>query len=116
MQKTLIKLLLLQILLLVFCAGGMEWFAGKQAGVASLAGGIMAIVPTLFAMLVFRRLPTVIPGQVFYRAMIVCEVAKWFLVVILGMFFLQHHPPLWLLLGFMATYGAYFWILLIDRG
>lgn len=83
---------------------------------AALAGGMMAIVPTVFAMLVFRRLPKVMPGKMFYRAMIVCEVGKWLLVVALGAFFLRHHAPLWLLLGFMTTYSAYFWILLIDRG
>lgn len=77
-------------------------------------GGVMAAVPTLFAMLIFRRLPKVMSGKMFYRAMIVCEVGKWLLVVALGAFFLQSHAPLWLLLGFITTYSAYFWILLID--
>lgn len=114
MQKTLIKLLLLQIPLLVAIAGGLALIAGKSAALAASAGGMMAVVPTLFAMLVFRRLPKVMPGKMFYRAMIVCEVGKWLLVVALGAFFLREHPPFWLLLGFIATYCAYFWILLID--
>lgn len=114
MQKTLIKLLFLQIPLLALSAGGLAWFAGKNAMLAAVAGGMMAVVPTLFAILVFRRLPQVMPGKMFYRAMIVCEVGKWLLVVALGAFFLQSHPPLWLLLGFITTYSAYFWILLID--
>lgn len=116
MQKTLIKLLRLQILLLAVFASAAWLFADKVEMVASMAGGLMAIVPTLLAIVIFRRLPRVMSGEMFYRGMIVCEIGKWGVVVILGSFFLVRHPPLWVLLGFAAVYSAYFWMMLFDRG
>lgn len=116
MQKTLIKLLRLQILLLVVFAVVVGVFASKAELVAAMAGSSMAIVATLFAIVVFRRMPRVMSAKKFYRGMIVCEIGKWGVVVVLGMVFLKHHSPLWVLLGFIAAYSAYFWIMLFDRG
>lgn len=116
MQKTLIKLLRLQILLLVVFAVVVGVFASKAELVAAMAGSSMAIVATLFAIVVFRRMPRVMSAEKFYRGMIVCEIGKWGVVVVLGTVFLKHHSPLWVLLGFIVAYSAYFWIMLFDRG
>lgn len=116
MQKTLIKLLRLQILLLVVFAVVVGVFASKAELVAAMAGSSMAIVATLFAIVVFRRMPRVMSAEKFYRGMVVCEIGKWGVVVVLGMVFLKHHSPLWVLLGFIVAYSAYFWIMLFDRG
>ena len=114
MQKTLIKLLILQSLLLVLFASGCGFFAGRVEMMAAMAGGMMAISATLVVMMIFRRLPSVIPARMFYRAMVAGEIGKWIVVVVLGAFFLRQHPPLWVLLGFAATYSAYFWMMLLD--
>lgn len=116
MQKTLIKLLRLQVFLLAIFAGTVWIFANKVEMVAATAGGLVAIVATLLAMFVFRCLPRVMSGEMFFRGMIVCEIGKWGVVVGLGSFFLMRHPSLWVLLGFVAVYSAYFWIMLFDRG
>lgn len=116
MQKTLIKLLRLQILLLAVFASIVFLFVDKHEMVAALAGGMMAVTATLAAMLVFRRLPRIMSAKIFYRGMIVCEICKWGVVMVLGSVFVRHHPPLWVLLGFVAVYSAYFWIMLFDRG
>lgn len=116
MQKTLIKLLRLQVLLLVVFAGAVAMFVGKAGMLAALAGGCLAVLATLLAIVIFRRLPRVMPGQMFYRGMVICEIGKWIVVVVMGSIALRHYPPLWVLLGFIAVYSAYFWMMLFDRG
>lgn len=116
MQKTLIKLLFLQVFLLGVFAACCGLFAGKAQMLAAAAGGTMALSATLLAWMIFRRLPKVMPARVFMAAMVAVETGKWLLVILLGIFFVRQHTPLWLVLGFMATYSAYFWIWLIDRG
>lgn len=91
-------------------------FVGKAGMLAATVGGCMAVVATLLAIVIFRRLPRIMSAAMFYRSMIVCEIGKWIVVVILGSVILRHHPPLWVLLGFVAVYSAYFWMMLFDRG
>ena len=116
MQKTLIKLLILQVFLLLLFASSCGLFVGKPHMLAAVAGGAMALSATLLAWVIFRRLPRVMSARTFMAAMVVAETGKWLMVILLGIFFVRQHPPLWLVLGFMATYSAYFWIWLIDRG
>ena len=114
MQRKLKKLLRIQTLLMLFIliAG---WLAGYQNWLPGLgAGSLIAISTTIMAMIIFRRLPKVVPAKMFYGAMILNEVMKWLLVVVLTILLVQHVVPSALIVGFVMTYLAYFWLILVD--
>ena len=53
----LLKFFALQLLALLFLSCLWLWFHGRSAGLSSVLGGVIVIVPnTLFALLLFRRL------------------------------------------------------------
>lgn len=114
MRSRLIKLLRIQVVLMlvVLVAALVLGQTFYLKGLA--AGSLMAITTTIMAMLIFRRLPKVAPARVFYAAMMLNEMMKWLLVIVLSALLSQVVPPIGLAIGFIITYLAYFWLILVD--
>lgn len=114
MQRKLKKLLRIQLFLMA-CLVVLGWLAGHERwSTGLLVGSLIAISTTIMAMIIFRRLPKVTPAKMFYRAMILNEVMKWLLVIVLTALLIQYIFPLALIIGFIVTYLAYFWLILVD--
>ena len=114
MQKKIEKLLLIQALMLLILLA-LAWLVGWKNWLPGLAvGSLIAISTTVMAMIIFRRLPKVVPAKMFYGAMILNEVMKWLLIAVLTVLLVQHVVPLALIVGFLVTYLAYFWLILVD--
>ena len=114
MQRKLQKLLCIQLLLMMSLLV-VGWLIDQRNWLPGLsAGSLIAIFTTIMAMIIFRRLPKVAPARMFYGAMILNEVMKWLLVAVLTVLLVQHVVPFALITGFMVTYLAYFWLILVD--
>ena len=112
MKATLQKLLKTQgiiLAILLLCVWVSPW---RHTSVSVLMGGLLCLLTTVAALLVFRRLPQVLPARQFIRAVQLAEMLKWLIVVILGAWLVQHGQPLGILTGFAVTYTAYFWAIL----
>jgi ATP synthase I chain len=112
MKATLQKLLKTQgiiLAILLLCVWVSPW---RHTSVSVLMGGLLCLLTTVAALLVFRRLPQVLPARQFLRAVALTEILKWLIVVILGAWLIRHGQPLAILAGFATTYTAYFWAIL----
>ena len=112
MKATLQYLLKTQSIILVillFCVQITPW---RHASISVLMGGLLCLLTTAAALLVFRRLPQILPARQFLRAVALTEILKWLIVVILGAWLIRHGQPLGILAGFAITYTAYFWAIL----
>ena len=112
MKETLQYLLKTQSVILTvitLCTWASPW---RDTSISVLMGGLLCLLPTVLAMLIFRRLPQVLPARQFIRAVQLAEMLKWLIVVILGAWLVQHGQPLGILTGFAVTYTAYFWAIL----
>ena len=112
MKETLQYLLKTQSVILTvitLCTWASPW---HDTSISVLMGGLLCLLPTVLAMLIFRRLPQVLPARQFVRAVRLAEILKWLSVLILGAWFIRHGNPLVILIGFAVTCTAYFWALL----
>ena len=106
-MKTTLKYLLktqsVILMILMLCVLASPW---RHASLSVLMGGLLCLLTTVAALLIFRRLPQVLPARQF------AETLKWLIVVILGAWLVQHGQALAILTGFAVTYSAYFWAIL----
>ena len=113
MKETLKYLLKIQSIILIalmLCVLLSPW---HTAVTAVLSGGILCLLTTAQALLMFCRLPDVLPTQRFLRAVKQAEIRKWLIVAILGTILVQRWQPLGVLTGFVIPYtAAYFWAIL----
>jgi ATP synthase I chain len=112
MKETLQYLLKTQSVILTvitLCTWASPW---HDTSISVLMGGLLCLLPTVLAMLIFRRLPQVLPARQFVRAVRLAEILKWLTVLILGAWFIRHGQALAVLTGFAVTYSAYFWAIL----
>ena len=107
MKETLQYLLKTQSVILTvitLCTWASPW---RDTSISVLMGGLLCLLPTVLAMLIFRRLPQVLPARQFVRAVRLAEILKWLTVLILGAWFIRHGNPLGILIGFAVTCTAY---------
>ena len=113
MKKTLKYLLRIQsviLTVLMLCILLSPW---RVAITAVFLGGLLCLLTTVQALLIFCRLPDVLPTQRFLRAVKQAEIRKWLLVAVLGTILVQYWQPLGVFTGFATTYtAAYFWAIL----
>ena len=113
MKETLKYLLKIQgiiMIVLILCVLLSPWHA---AVTAVLSGGMLCLLTTVQAMLIFYRLPDVLLTQRFLHAVKQAEIRKWLIVAILGTILVQRWQPLGVLTGFAIPYtAAYFWAIL----
>jgi ATP synthase I chain len=107
--KYLLKTQSIILTVLLFCTLASPW---RHTSLSVLAGGLLCLLTTVAALLVFRRLPQILPARQFLRAVALTEILKWLIVVILGAWLIRHGQPLGILAGFAITYTAYFWAIL----
>ena len=112
MKATLQYLLKTQSIILVILLLCVQITPWRHASISVLMGGLLCLLTTAAALLVFRRLPQVLPARQFVRAVRLAEILKWLTVLILGAWFIRHGNPLGILIGFAVTCTAYFWALL----
>ena len=103
-----IQSIILTILLICILLG--PW---RGAVTSALLGGVLCLLTTVQALLIFWRLPEVLPAQRFLQAIRQAEIRKWLMVAVLGAVFVQYGQPLAVFMGFATTYtAAYFWAIL----
>lgn len=80
----------------------------QDAWQAVAAGALTALIATLPAWFIVRRMPAVIKGRDFFIVMVVCEAGKWLLTAIMTIIFLHYFHAFGIVIGFIVTYvGAY---------
>ncbi len=103
-----IQSIILTILLICILLG--PW---RAAVTSALLGGVLCLLTTVQALLIFWRLPEALPAQRFLQAIRQAEIRKWLMVAVLGAVFVQYGQPLAVFMGFATTYtAAYFWAIL----
>ncbi|MDO4642431.1 MAG: adenosylcobinamide-GDP ribazoletransferase [Cardiobacteriaceae bacterium] len=80
--------------------------------VSVIMGGSLCLLTTVVAFSVFRKLPQILSAKDFFRAMLFVEILKWVVVIVVGAMLVQYGQPFGILVGFAATYTAYFWVIL----
>ena len=107
--KYLLKTQSVILMILMLCVLASPW---RHASLSVLMGGLLCLLTTVAALLIFRRLPQVLPARQFVRAVLLAETLKWLIVVIVGAWLVRHGQALAILTGFAVTYSAYFWAIL----
>lgn len=116
MKKVLAKLFKIQCFFALIATVMSAVGFGFAEAVSVASGASVALVATLFIMVLFARVPEVIPARLFYRLMLISEGFKWAVVSVLTVLLLPYVMPLGLVVGFFITYSGYFWMTFFYRG